>query len=62
MAGLGRSGQVREPLKVPGVVGGAGQRFLSALCPAGDCYRDYAQANARPLADLLKATLPGPDS
>ena len=27
-----------------------------------NCYRDYAQANARQLADLLKAAPPGPDS
>jgi uncharacterized protein YecE (DUF72 family) len=27
-----------------------------------NCYRDYAQANARQLADLLKATPPGPGS
>jgi uncharacterized protein YecE (DUF72 family) len=27
-----------------------------------NCYRDYAQANARQLADLLKATPPGPDN
>jgi uncharacterized protein YecE (DUF72 family) len=26
-----------------------------------NCYRDYAQANARQLAGLLKATPPGPD-
>jgi uncharacterized protein YecE (DUF72 family) len=26
-----------------------------------NCYRDYAQANARQLAELLKATPPGPD-
>ena len=25
-----------------------------------NCYRDYAQANARQLAALLKATAPGP--
>jgi uncharacterized protein YecE (DUF72 family) len=27
-----------------------------------NCYRDYAQANARQLADLLKATPPAPDA
>ncbi len=27
-----------------------------------NCYRDYAQANARQLADLLKATPPAPDT